>query len=523
MWRRCSSAQRRIRPGQRLQVAGGQRGGVGLDPVEEGGVADQRHLHRLGQAGDGVAAGQAGQEVSVADHGVGRDEGAQEVLGPEGVDAVLHPHARVVLAEHGGGHAHRAQAPVGGGGGVPGGVQHRAAAGDQHVGVAVDAVAVKQRVQAIDDGGIVLGPPRRRGSRPGSATSSRCWRMSGEVRPSSGRAPRARRRRSPRPAPPARGGGGAGSRSASTSSSAGLSGSNTPRVNTTGYSNGTAIFWRRTSLRCGWGGELDIGRRWAVTGGSSTLAHPLAARKQATRRASPPTTRAMLLPLWAAGFAGGDCWRPLLRRGGDRVGRWRPCCGAAALALAHGAPGARASAALWLALGAAGRTVGTASGPASAGRFRRRWPSPATGSRSRRRWVRTVRGPRPGRQRRGPGGAGPGAGGWPVRVRCRVSLAAARACSLAAPGIGCACAVRLSTTGRAGQSRVAPDAARPGAGPGHRPAGVRSGRGGHPAWCRAGRAGSRGGWQRPRTRRWPRHRSARAGPRAAPAAGAGAG
>ena len=73
------------------------------------------------------------------------------------------------------GHPHRAQPAVGGGGGVSGGVDDRPAPDDQHVGVAVDAVPVKQLVQAVDDARVGLGRPHHPGSPTGGATSSRLW------------------------------------------------------------------------------------------------------------------------------------------------------------------------------------------------------------------------------------------------------------------------------------------------------------------------------------------------------------
>ena len=50
---------------------------------------------------------QRAQELGVVDHRERRHERAEEVLGAERVDAVLHAHARVVLREHGRRHAHR--------------------------------------------------------------------------------------------------------------------------------------------------------------------------------------------------------------------------------------------------------------------------------------------------------------------------------------------------------------------------------------------------------------------------------
>ena len=78
--------------------------GVLLEIFEEFAVFEQRDLYSLGQAAAPLAVGQCVEEAEVVHYGVGRREGAQEVLFAEGVDAVLHPHGRIVLRERGGRH-----------------------------------------------------------------------------------------------------------------------------------------------------------------------------------------------------------------------------------------------------------------------------------------------------------------------------------------------------------------------------------------------------------------------------------
>ena len=121
-----------------MASASGEGGGVGLQPVEEGTVADQRRLHRLGEPGDVLAPRQGVEQVQIGDHRMGWGEAADEVLGAEGVDAVLHPHRRVVLGEHGGGEAHHAHAPMHRGRGQPRHVEQRAAAHREQIAVTVD-------------------------------------------------------------------------------------------------------------------------------------------------------------------------------------------------------------------------------------------------------------------------------------------------------------------------------------------------------------------------------------------------
>ena len=60
-------------------------------------VLEQGHLDRFAQPGPPVAIGQGLQEGRVVDDGPGRGEGADEVLGAEGIDAVLDADASIGL------------------------------------------------------------------------------------------------------------------------------------------------------------------------------------------------------------------------------------------------------------------------------------------------------------------------------------------------------------------------------------------------------------------------------------------
>jgi hypothetical protein len=71
-------------------------------------------------------------------HGERSGERAEEVLLAVGVDAVFYPHSGVVLAEHGGRHAHHAQAAVRRRGGVADHVLKRAAADDYHRALSIE-------------------------------------------------------------------------------------------------------------------------------------------------------------------------------------------------------------------------------------------------------------------------------------------------------------------------------------------------------------------------------------------------
>ena len=128
----------------------GEGGGLFLHPLEERRVLDQRHLHRFGQAGDLVAAAEAGEQLEVVDHGGGGVEGAQQVFLAEGIDAVLHADAGVVLRQHRARQADQTNAAVEGGAGVTHRIQQGAAAHGQHVAVPVEAVLEHVGVQLLE-------------------------------------------------------------------------------------------------------------------------------------------------------------------------------------------------------------------------------------------------------------------------------------------------------------------------------------------------------------------------------------
>ena len=134
-------------------VPAAQRLGAEADPREELGVAHERHLHRLGHAGDAIAQGEAREEELVVDDRVGRREGAEVVLLAERIDAVLHADARVGLREHGRGEAHDAHAAMGDGRGVPHHVEHCPASHHDHERVPVEP----QIVHGLEHRAEVLG------------------------------------------------------------------------------------------------------------------------------------------------------------------------------------------------------------------------------------------------------------------------------------------------------------------------------------------------------------------------------
>ena len=130
--------------------------GVGLEPLEEHRVADQRDLHRLGDAGDAVARMQGAQEVEVVQHRVGRREAAEKVLLAERVDAVLHADAGIVLRQHGGGNPDVAHAAMRGCRDEPDHVEQRPAAHRDHVRVPIDAEFAEALLEPRHERRIVL-------------------------------------------------------------------------------------------------------------------------------------------------------------------------------------------------------------------------------------------------------------------------------------------------------------------------------------------------------------------------------
>ncbi len=68
-----------------------------LQPIEERCVPDQRNLHGLRHARDAVSRAQCFDEPDVVQDRKWWGERSQKVLFAECIDAVLHPHAGVIL------------------------------------------------------------------------------------------------------------------------------------------------------------------------------------------------------------------------------------------------------------------------------------------------------------------------------------------------------------------------------------------------------------------------------------------
>ena len=101
---------------------------VALEPVEEIGVADERDLHRFCHACDLLARRQIVDEGQVVENREGRSEGADEILRPLQIDAVLYAHTGVVLRQDSRRNADQTNAAMAGRRHQADGVQHRATA-----------------------------------------------------------------------------------------------------------------------------------------------------------------------------------------------------------------------------------------------------------------------------------------------------------------------------------------------------------------------------------------------------------
>ncbi len=97
MCRRCSSAEARMTGSAAARSRRAIRGAFSHSRSKLGGVLEQRHLDRLGEAAEEVAVRQRAQQRRVVDHGPGHGEGAEPVLLAEQVDAVLDADAGVGL------------------------------------------------------------------------------------------------------------------------------------------------------------------------------------------------------------------------------------------------------------------------------------------------------------------------------------------------------------------------------------------------------------------------------------------
>ena len=176
---RCSSAQRTI---IRSIAAGAKPARLARsreEELEKGPVADQRHLDRLGDAGPQVPLRQRLQKGKVVDDGEGRRKGAEEILAAEGIDAVLDPDPGIVLGQHGGRQADQPDPAVGGGRGVTGGIQHRAAADGDDERMPAEPVPLDQRVNPLHLHRLMLADlPAPDDERRGDEIRAAAWRSS---------------------------------------------------------------------------------------------------------------------------------------------------------------------------------------------------------------------------------------------------------------------------------------------------------------------------------------------------------
>ena len=162
------------------EVAGGEQRGLLLEVGEEDRILEQRDLHGFDESVAEAAGVERSEQREVVDHGGGDGEGAGEVLLPEGIDAVLHAHAGVALAEGSGGHADKTDAAVGGGGREADGVEEGASADGEHVRVAADLVGLDRGEGGLRQAGVDDRDDLGAGEEVGEDTVARSERTFGE-------------------------------------------------------------------------------------------------------------------------------------------------------------------------------------------------------------------------------------------------------------------------------------------------------------------------------------------------------
>src|SRR4051812_39383758 len=77
-----------------------QIAGMLAQPVEEAGIADQRHLDGFRHARHAIALRQGAEELEVVDHGEGYRKATDEVLEAERIHTIFDADPGVILAEH---------------------------------------------------------------------------------------------------------------------------------------------------------------------------------------------------------------------------------------------------------------------------------------------------------------------------------------------------------------------------------------------------------------------------------------
>ncbi len=137
-----------------LPAADGRR--IPPQVVQQLGILQQGHLHRLGKSAHKIPLAKAVQQARVVDHPPGGGEGSHPVFLAKQVDAVFDSHAGIGLSQGGGGQADQANAAVGDGGGKADRVQHRSAPNHNHVTAAVQVRGAKDLQHPLQHMNVVL-------------------------------------------------------------------------------------------------------------------------------------------------------------------------------------------------------------------------------------------------------------------------------------------------------------------------------------------------------------------------------
>ena len=144
------------RCGQRLWVAGQQRGQMGFDPVQKRHVCNGAVLDDFGQTRAQLALGQRFQCVQVSHHQLRLVERTDHVLAQRVVDGGFAAHAAVHLRQQRGGHLYKRHAAHVASGGKAGHVAHHAAAQGVKHGFAVSGAAQQLVVNQVEGGTVFV-------------------------------------------------------------------------------------------------------------------------------------------------------------------------------------------------------------------------------------------------------------------------------------------------------------------------------------------------------------------------------
>src|SRR5690606_4847972 len=129
---------------------------MGLDPVKESSILNQRHLYGLGYARHPFAVAQREQEKVVVENRYRWTERSQKVFLTPIIDTILHAHTRVVLGKNSRRHTEVANTAVGNRRSVSHSIEHGTTTDGHDIRMPVDAVQVYQLDDTVNTFPVVL-------------------------------------------------------------------------------------------------------------------------------------------------------------------------------------------------------------------------------------------------------------------------------------------------------------------------------------------------------------------------------